>query len=163
MVLPNDILYLIPIGKRGDDMDVSTKGRYGIKAVLDLAIHAKDKHVALKQVAERQNISERYLEQIFSLLRKSGFIKSVKGPLGGYSLNCDINEVTMLDLLAVLEGDLLIERPQEEGDIFGKSINTSLWKQVDNSIKSTLGNITIKDLVKSYELEMSNNYNMYYI
>ena len=144
-------------------MDVSTKGRYGIKAILDLAINAKENHVALKEVAERQNISERYLEQVFSILRKAGFIKSIKGPQGGYLLNCDTRTTTMGDLLRALEGDLSIQRTVEDSDITEKCINQVVWKAIDDSIRETIEKITLDDLIESYKKEMCDSAYMFYI
>lgn len=144
-------------------MEISTKGRYGIKAILDLSINARENHVALNQVAERQNISERYLEQVFSILRKAGFIKSVKGPQGGYSLDCDPKTTTIGDLLRALEGDLSLQRVPESGDITGKCINNVVWKAIDDSVRETTEKITLDDLIDSYKKEINDSAYMFYI
>src|SRR3712207_9448755 len=84
-------------------MKISTKGIYGIKAMVDLAIYSEKDKVTLKSICERQSISERYLEQIFSLLRKGGLIKGVKGAQGGYTLVKGAKEITIGEILRVVE------------------------------------------------------------
>ena len=83
-------------------MKISTKGRYGLRALIDLAINMDSENVTIKAISERQNISERYLEQIFSLLRKAGIIVGRKGAQGGYSLGKEIKELTILEILKIL-------------------------------------------------------------
>ena len=84
-------------------MKISTKGRYGIKALIDLVMNSENESVTLKTISKRQNISERYLEQIFSALRKSGIIIGRKGAQGGYTLAKDPKEITISEILRVLE------------------------------------------------------------
>lgn len=86
-------------------MKISTKGRYGLRALVDLAINMESENVSIKTISERQNISERYLEQIFSLLRKGGIIVGRKGAQGGYSLSKNASELSISEILKVLEGD----------------------------------------------------------
>jgi Rrf2 family protein len=89
-------------------MKISTRGRYGIRLLIDLAEHAGEDHVSLASVAERQNISIRYLEQVAVILRRSGFIRSVKGASGGYALAKKSEDIIIGDTLRVLEGDMLV-------------------------------------------------------
>src|SRR5665647_557540 len=89
-------------------MKVSTKGRYGLRSMIDLAINATEGHVALLYIAERQNISVNYLEQVFSTLRKAGLVKSVKGAQGGYILGDSPSRITIGRILRTLEGNLSI-------------------------------------------------------
>ncbi|MDK2789160.1 MAG: Rrf2 family transcriptional regulator, cysteine metabolism repressor, partial [Epulopiscium sp.] len=79
-------------------MKLSTKGRYGLKAMVDLAVHSQDKHIALRHIAERQDISEHYLEQLIAVLRKAGLVKSIRGAQGGYSLALSPEEITVGDI-----------------------------------------------------------------
>ncbi len=144
-------------------MDISAKGRYGIKAILDLAVNSKGAHIALKQVAERQNISERYLEQVFSILRKAGFIKSVKGPQGGYSINCDITTTTMGDLLRALEGNLSVQKINPNSDSADKCINKVVWEVIDNGINTAVDNITLEELIETYKTDTGKSSYMFYI
>ena len=87
-------------------MQISTRGRYGLKAMVDLAIYSVNDHVALNSIAERQNISEGYLEQLISALRKGGLVKSIKGSQGGYVLADYPSKVTVGAVLRILEGKL---------------------------------------------------------
>ena len=98
-------------------MKISTKGRYGIRALIDLAINMNVENVTIKTISERQKISERYLEQIFSLLRKGGIIVGRKGAQGGYSLSKKPDEYTILEILRILEGEnILIDINNSEGN-----------------------------------------------
>lgn len=84
-------------------MKLSTKGKYGIRAMVDLAIHYGDTPVSIKSIAQRQKISEYYLEQLFSPLRRAKLIKSVRGAQGGYVLNREPKDITIADIMNVLE------------------------------------------------------------
>ena len=96
-------------------MKISTKGRYGLRALIDLAINIDSENVSIKTISERQNISERYLEQIFSLLRKGGIIVGRKGAQGGYILGKNPSELTISEILKVLEGEnIFIDINEEE-------------------------------------------------
>jgi Rrf2 family protein len=96
-------------------MKISTRGRYGIRLLIDLAEHGGESHVALVSVAERQRISIRYLEQVAVILRRSGFIRSVKGASGGYALALRPQDIIIGDALRVLEGDMLVVDPPLPG------------------------------------------------
>ena len=85
-------------------MKLSTKGRYGVKAMVDLAIHNSEGQIALKSIAERQEISENYLEQLFATLRKAGLVKSTRGAQGGYVLADKPEKITVGTILRALEG-----------------------------------------------------------
>ena len=89
-------------------MKLSTKGRYGVKAMVDLAIHYGGSPVSIKSISQRQNISEYYLEQLFSSLRKAKLIKSIRGAQGGYILNRQPEDITVSDIIEVLEGPIEI-------------------------------------------------------
>ena len=89
-------------------MRLSTKGRYGLRAMVDLAVYSKSEHVALNSIAERQGISMNYLEQVFSTLRKSGLVKSIKGAQGGYILSEEPSNIKVGRILRVLEGPLSV-------------------------------------------------------
>ncbi|GHU15544.1 Rrf2 family transcriptional regulator [Spirochaetia bacterium] len=92
-------------------MKISTRGRYGVRLLIDLAEHSGESHVSLASVAERQAISIRYLEQVAVILRRSGFIRSVKGASGGYALAKRPEDIVLGDALRVLEGDMLVVDP----------------------------------------------------
>lgn len=92
-------------------MKISTRGRYGIRLLIDLAEHVGESHVPLASVAERQAVSIRYLEQVAVILRRSGFIRSVKGASGGYTLARSPQDIIIGDALRELEGDMLVVDP----------------------------------------------------
>jgi Rrf2 family protein len=96
-------------------MKISTRGRYGIRLLIDLAENMNEPHVPLASVAERQKISIRYLEQVAVILRRAGFIRSVKGASGGYTLAKNPQEINIGDALRVLEGDMLVVDPPLPG------------------------------------------------
>lgn len=91
-------------------MKISTKGRYAVRLMLDVAIHGMDKNVSMRDVAERQNISIKYLEQIVSILTRVGYLKSVRGAQGGYRLTKAPSEYTIGDILRTTEGTLHLYR-----------------------------------------------------
>lgn len=133
-------------------MKISTKGRYGLRALIDLAINMESENVSIKAISERQNISERYLEQIFSLLRKAGIIVGRKGAQGGYSLGKNISELTILEILKVLEGDsIFIDINDKEENELEDFVNKNLWKDINKIINDYFINITLEDLVDDYK------------
>ena len=133
-------------------MKISTKGRYGLRALIDLAINMDSENVSIKAISERQNISERYLEQIFSLLRKAGIIVGRKGAQGGYSLGKKISELTIMEILKVLEGDsIFIDINDKEENELEDFVNKNLWKDINTIINDYFTNITLEDLVDNYK------------
>ncbi|VYU07885.1 Rrf2 family transcriptional regulator [Clostridium tertium] len=143
-------------------MKISTKGRYGLRALIDLAINMDSENVSIKSISERQNISERYLEQIFSLLRKAGIIVGRKGAQGGYVLGKTPRELTIIDILKVLEGDsIFIDINEKEDNDLEIFINKNLWKDINSIIKDYFTSITLEDLVDNYKKSKENI--IYYI
>ncbi|WP_251859894.1 Rrf2 family transcriptional regulator [Clostridium sp. Marseille-Q2269] len=145
-------------------MKISTKGKYGIKAIVDLAINSTEEVVTLKSISERQNISEGYLEQIFSLLRKNNLIKGRKGAQGGYVLEKDSAHITAGEILRALEGDLSVVELNDNylNNRMEKSIKTNLWDRINESIERVVDSITLQDLVEAYKASDNGNI-MYYI
>lgn len=133
-------------------MKLSTKGRYGVKAMVDLAINCSEGPVSIKNISKRQNVSEYYLEQLFAPLRKAKLIKSIRGAQGGYVLNRDPKEITVADIMDVLEG------PIEISDcVDGVQCNNVdccatrlLWTKIKNSIDSVMQSVTLQDIVDDY-------------
>lgn len=147
-------------------MKMSTKGRYGLRAMLDLAIHSAGDHVALKNIAERQNISDAYLEQVFSTLRKAGLVKSIKGAQGGYVLGDSPAVITVGQILRALEGDLLIvdqEKEDSADNTVEYCINENVWSTINKSINAVVDAITLEDLMQQFQKLCGNTSMMYYI
>jgi Rrf2 family cysteine metabolism transcriptional repressor len=148
-------------------MKISTKGRYGLRAMVDLAVYSAGDHIALKSIAERQNISEGYLEQVFSTLRKAGLINSIKGSQGGYSLADNPGAITVGAVLRALEGNLSVidEKSLEEktNDRIEYCIREKVWNTINHSINSVVDNITLEQLVDEYKKLLSQEAHMYYI
>jgi Rrf2 family cysteine metabolism transcriptional repressor len=149
-------------------MKISTKGRYGLRAIIDLAINSAGDHVALYSIAQRQGISENYLEQMFSTLRKAGLVKSVKGAQGGYTLAAKPSEITIGTVLRVLEGNLsIIDEEAEVGDSdsisLQRCIKETLWDKINESINEVVDSITIEDIVNEYNKRSGNLPHMFYI
>ncbi len=133
-------------------MKLSTKGRYGVKSVLDLAIHYNKEHVSIKSIAERIHVSEYYLEQLFSQLRKAGIIKSIRGAHGGYTLSRPPNEITVYDIMDVLEGSIEISDCIEETTCNNIDCCATrlLWIRFKESIDNVLKSTTLQDMVDDY-------------
>lgn len=146
---------------------ISVKGRYGLRAMVDLAINLNYDPVTLKSIAERQNISENYLEQVFAILRKAGLVKSIKGPQGGYILGDHPSKLIVGNILRVLEGDLSVIGKKNHKDFKTNSIEycleTQIWNKIDESIAAVVDSITLDDLVNEYKKINNNSCFMYYI
>lgn len=134
-------------------MKLSTKGRYGIKAMVDLAINYGGEPVSIKNISERQNISEYYLEQLFSPLRKAGLIKSIRGAQGGYVLSRAPEEITVDEIMEVLEGPIEISTCLGDDGCNNMDCCATrlLWVKIKDSIDSVLKSTTLKDIVDDYK------------
>jgi Rrf2 family protein len=135
-------------------MKLSTKGRYGVVAVYDIAMHSGGEPVSLKSVSLRQDISEHYLEQLMAPLRKAGFVKSARGSKGGYLLTRAPGDITVGDIIRVMEGPiapvdcLLWEEPGQSKYCprTESCVTRGIWQKVGESIAQVLDAITIQDL-----------------
>lgn len=142
-------------------MKISTKGRYGLIAIMDMALFSKSDIVTLKSISERQSISERYLEQIFSVLKKGGIVKAKKGPQGGYYLEDEAYGFTIYDILKVLEGDLDIINTEEKTNEMESFLCDNLWTNANLLIYKYFSSTKLEDLVRRYN--EGKNEIMYYI
>ena len=133
-------------------MKVSTRGRYALRLMLDLALNNTGEPVRLKDVAKRQEISEKYLEQIISILNKAGFVKSVRGPAGGYSLKRKPEEYTVGMILRLTEGSLApVSCLTPNATPCSRMANCrtyEMWKGLNDLISNYFGNITLADLAR---------------
>jgi len=146
-------------------MKVSTKGRYGLRALVDLAYHCVDGHVSLVQIAERQKISLNYLEQVFSTLRKAGIVNSVKGAQGGYVLAIEPKDITVGEILRVLEGEFNIVDDLDQNQSANQTaIKRLVWEPINSEVRRYIYSTRLNDLVREHRMlnELSDE-NMYYI
>jgi Rrf2 family transcriptional regulator, cysteine metabolism repressor len=135
-------------------MKLSTKGRYGVKAMFELALHHGGEPVSIKTIADKQNISEYYLEQLFGSLRKSGLIKSIRGAQGGYILSKLPEQITVADILNVLEGPIEISECITDDDAGCSRMNYCatrlLWMKISDSVNQVINSITLQDMINDY-------------
>lgn len=136
-------------------MKISTKGRYALRVMLDIAIHDNGKYIPLKDIAKRQNLTVKYLEQIISLLNKAGYLQSLRGNTGGYRLAKNLDEYVVGDILRVTEGDLApVACLKECGDFCQREdiCNTiSFWRGLYKVINEYIDSYTLKDLFEQAE------------
>ncbi|MDD7334394.1 MAG: Rrf2 family transcriptional regulator [Lachnospiraceae bacterium] len=132
-------------------MKISTKGRYALRLMIDLAMNSIGEPVSLKDVAKRQGISEKYLEQIISVLNRAGYVKSIRGAQGGYLLRRAPEEYTVGMILRLTEGSLAPVTCVEDRDFpcerQENCVTVILWKKINDAINSVVDSITLQDLV----------------
>lgn len=132
-------------------MMISTKGRYALRVMIDLAQNGNENYVSLKDVAQRQNISMKYLEMIVSNLNKAHLVKSLRGKSGGYKLTKTSSEYTIGEILKSTEGSLApVMCLEENADICeraGNCITLPLWQKLDSVINDYLDSVTLEDLI----------------
>ncbi len=146
-------------------MKISAKGRYGLMAMLDLAVYSTNEHCSLYSIADRQNISPSYLEQVFSSLKKAGLVISVKGAYGGYKLAGGPRDIRVGDIVRALEGDIdVAERDSDPGPhSIRDCIDKNVWQRLNSTINDFLDSITLEDLQNEYHKMQSADNIMYYI
>ena len=134
-------------------MKLSTRGRYGIHAMYDLAVHYGDGPQSIKMIAERQAIPEAYLEQLIALLRKAKLVISNRGAMGGYRLAHKPEEITVGQVLRALEGGLNLVECLTEEEQCGKSCacpSRVVWLKIQQGLSSIVDGITLKDMIDEY-------------
>ncbi|WP_244833057.1 Rrf2 family transcriptional regulator [Clostridium sp. BJN0001] len=140
-------------------MKLSTKGRYGVRAMVDLASNYGTTPVSIKTISERENLSEYYLEQLFSPLRRANLIRSIRGAQGGYILCRKPNEITVGDIITVLEGPIEIADCIDglSCDNVDTCATKKVWEKVKKSIDDVLNSITLKDIIDDYKKASEKN------
>jgi Rrf2 family protein len=142
-------------------MKISTRGRYGIRLLIDLAEHADEDHIALASAAERQGISVRYLEQVAVILRRAGFIRSVKGASGGYALAQPPADIIIGDVLRVLEGDMLVVDPPVAGvreTKLQRCIRITVYERLNERITGVIDRETLASIIGTVDPDESYMY-----
>ncbi|MCD7954202.1 MAG: Rrf2 family transcriptional regulator [Lachnospiraceae bacterium] len=139
-------------------MRISTRGRYAMRLMLDLAINNSGEPVRLKDTARRQNISEKYLEQIISILNKAGYVRSIRGPQGGYVLSKRPSEYTAGMILRLTEGSLTpVEYAEDGSDGEAECATSILWDRMDEAICQVVDHVTLEDLLQ-WQMAKANSY-----
>ncbi|NLW12131.1 MAG: Rrf2 family transcriptional regulator [Clostridiaceae bacterium] len=146
-------------------MKMSTKCRYGLRALADLALEGGNAPIPLSQIAERQKLSLKYLEQEFASLRKAGFVRSVKGAQGGYLLAMPANEIIISDVIKQLEGDLLlVDEPIAEADPtpLRRCLYETLWQPLNLKLEQEMQDLNLAQLIAEWQSGSEDN-PMYFI
>ncbi len=132
-------------------MKLSTKGRYGLRAMTHLAVYAQNSHVSLGFIGEKENISVSYLEHLFSLLKKAGLVRSVKGAQGGYMLARPADRMCVGDVVRALEGEITLLEGNGTGslnDALSQTLRETLWDKADFRMNRLLDSITLEELAE---------------
>ncbi len=134
-------------------MKISTRGRYALRMMLDLAAAPADEFITIKSIAARQEISEKYLEQIITVLSRGGFVKSARGAQGGYKLSKPAEEYTVGMILRLIEGSLVpvacMEDEPNQCPRCEECVTLDVWKQLNDAISGVVDNITLAQLVNN--------------
>lgn len=148
-------------------MNISTRGRYGLRALLEIAVQPDEEPVTIKDICQRQQMSVTYLEQILHRLKKAGIVKSVRGARGGYVLARKGDKITVNQIINALDGPISFsycDSPQlREKSCIGPSacVSRILWKKLEDLIEDTLSGVTLADMRKQVlnlkSLKLSNH------
>lgn len=164
-IIPTKIIAFI-LEKDDSTVKLSTRGRYGVRAALDLAIHYGKGPISLKDVAQRQSLSPKYLEQLLVALKRAGILKSIRGAYGGYELAKHPSEVRLSEVMQTLEGPIspveCLTDP-EDCERVGICAARDVWKRMKTAIDSILESTTLEDLVKQQKQKEQSEETMYYI
>lgn len=143
-------------------MKISTKGRYALRMMLDLAMNNDEEFVSLKDIAERQNISKKYLEQIVPLITKSGMLKVTRGNQGGYKLLKTPDKYNVEEILRVTEGSLApvacLEYDPIDCERVGECMTLPVWKGLYKAVTDYLSSITLQDIINNDTSLRKNDY-----
>lgn len=143
-------------------MKISTKGRYALRMLLDLAEHQSNDFIALKDIAQRQGISKKYLEQIIPMLNKTGILQANRGFQGGYKLAQAPNKYTVGSILRLTEGSLApiacLEQEPNQCERQGECITLPMWQGLSQVINEYLDGITLQDLIDQHHARSIDNY-----
>lgn len=143
-------------------MKISTKGRYALRMMLDLAMNQGDGFASLKDIADRQNISKKYLEQIVSLMNKSGMLKTNRGNHGGYRLLKSPDKYTVGEILRVTEGSLApvscLEYEPIDCERAAECLTLPVWRGLYQKVTEYLDNITLQDIIDKEAQNYGNDY-----
>jgi len=147
-------------------MKLSTKGRYGTRAMLDLALHHGEGPIQLRDIASRQQISERYLEQLVLTLKAGGLLKSIRGAKGGFTLSKPPSGIRLIDIVQTLEGAICpvacIDDPDSCSRV-DECVTRDIWGDLGKAMTQVLESQTLEDLVRKHKEKEQTQKSMYYI
>ena len=142
-------------------MKISTKGRYALRLMLDLATYQTGEPVSLKDVAKRQGISDKYLEQIISVLNKAGYVRSIRGAQGGYVLKKNPEDYTVGMILRLTEGGLApvscVGEDAVECERRAECVTVRIWEKINDAVNNVVDSITLADLIE-WQAEKADSY-----
>ncbi len=147
-------------------MRLSTKGRYGARAMLDLALNFGKEPVLLRDIATRQEVSEKYLEHSMSSLRNAGLVRSIRGARGGYILAKPPSEIRLSEIMEVLEGSMAPVECVDDPEVChraGLCVTRDIWEKMKEAIDNILESTTLEDLAERYKDKESSNAIIYNI
>lgn len=137
-------------------MKISTKGRYALRIMVDIAMNGTEQLVSIKEISVRQGISEKYMEQLVAALKKAGYVESIRGAQGGYRLSMKPEEYTVGMILRAIEGDMApvacLEGEEGTCEKADSCTTIRLWKMLDDAVKGVIDKVTIADMIQ-WELE----------
>lgn len=136
-------------------MKLSTKGRYALRAMLDLALQPREAPTLIKDISQRQEISELYLEQLFTRLKAAGLLRSVRGPKGGFLLSRHPSQIRVIDIVEAMEGTTALVECVDDVDYCSRAdlcVARQLWSEVKNAVDRVLESLTLEDLTVRQDL-----------
>jgi len=135
-------------------MKISTKGRYGLRTLMDIARHQANGPVNLQDIAERQDLSPKYLWQIVNLLKTAGLVRGTRGPKGGYLLVRDPASISLLDVIQILEGPVTLVECTDDPDFCPRAnrcVAHSVWDEVSQAFRNSLQSISLEEILRRHE------------
>ncbi|MFA0814818.1 MAG: Rrf2 family transcriptional regulator [Anaerofustis sp.] len=143
-------------------MKISTKGRYALRLMLDLAVNHNGEYITLKDIAKRQDISVKYLEQLITLLNRAGYVKSTRGAQGGYMLAKPATDYTVGMILRLMEGELMpVSCIADDGlhcERADTCVTQEVWQKIYDAVSEVVDHITLEDLVDRYKQKVQIDY-----
>ena len=136
-------------------MKISTKGRYGLRMMIDIAMNQNEGPVSVRDIARRQSLSDKYLEQIITQANKAGLLKSIRGAGGGYQLSRPAKDISVGEILRVLEGNLAPVSCVDQDDTCrcgraDRCVTMEVWQQIQAAVSGVVDHLTLADLVNRY-------------
>jgi Rrf2 family cysteine metabolism transcriptional repressor len=147
-------------------MKLSTKGRYAVRAMLDLALHYGEGPILLKDVAKREHISERYLEQIILSLKAAGLVNSTRGARGGFMLTKPPSQIRLIEVMQVSEGSMAPVECVSDPEVCSRSslcVTRDIWSEMTEAMSGILESTTLQDLIQRQREKEQPKARMYYI